>query len=143
MPGLIGAHHTAAKSRAEAHALLAGKLDDVVRFTPGDEPIQENFVVLATTLFGSAGERLTEEQAVDADCEFAVTAHVVAVDADGAYLLTDALSEQFMGHRLVVAGRATTALRREELSEPEWDPRARMVYIDVVFEATTSRAVGA
>lgn len=137
---MLAAHHAAARARLDAHTLLAGKVDDVVRLTPGDEPVMENFVAIGTTLYGVRGERLTGEQSPDGDYGIGVAATVVAVDAAGAYLLMDAVSEQLIGHRLTVPGRALTSFEREELGEPQWDPRARMVYIEAVFEATTSRA---
>lgn len=137
---MIRQHHTAAKARMEANALLAGKVEDAVRLdSTGTKPAQGNYVVLKTALPLFTDPRLADTQAIDLDQLVECSVRVVAVDLNGLYLLMDAVNAQMLGHRLAVAGRALTAFERTEFDEPDYDFTARVHFQDVLFEATSSR----
>lgn len=140
---MLRAHHIAARQRLEAHPLLAGTISDAVRTDqgPGASPVRDNYVVLNTTLPLFAGARLAGAQALTADQLVELYVRVVAVDLTGLQLLMDAVNEQLLGHRLVVAGRALTPLERTEFDQPDYDFDARVHFQDAVFEATSSRPV--
>lgn len=136
---MLALHRNAAKTRLEAHPLLAGAVDDVVRTTFDDVVVRDNYVIMSVTIPGFEGDRLTEEQSPTSDAIVTIKVRVVAVDMDGLLQWMDAVSAQLLGPRLEVAGRNVGALTRE-LDEPVFDRVARLVYMDAYFEATTSRA---
>jgi hypothetical protein len=137
---MLKAHHDAVRARAEAHPTLATKIEDLRRLTLSGKAVQGNYVVLTTNLPTYAGDRLAAPQAVDGDYALEVRARVVAVDSDGLFMLMDAVRDQFVGHRLTVAGRAVSPLTGE-YDDIRIDQAAGLIYQDAFFDATTSRAI--
>lgn len=134
------AHHTAALARLRAHTMLADKTDSGIRFSDNGAPVRANYISVITTLPGYEESRLTSEQTPAGDAPLFVRIRVVAVDYDGLLQLLDASDAQLVGHHLIVTGRAVTGFERE-LDEPRYDPISRLWHVDVMYEATSSRAV--
>lgn len=133
-------HHAAVLARLRAHAKLANKVDSGIRLSTEGAPVRANYVATTTTLPGFEEGRLTSEQSTDGDAFLFARTRVVATDYDGLLELLDAVGAQMVGHRLAVEGRALTAFERSA-EEPVHDPVSRLWYVDVLFEATSSRAV--
>lgn len=133
-------HHTAALARLRAHTMLADKVDSGIRVSDSGTPVRANYLSVITLLPGYEVSRLTSEQAPAADAPLFVRIRVVAVDFDGLLQLLDASDAQLVGHHLVVTGRAVTGFERE-IDDPRYDPTSRLWHVDVLYEATSSRAV--
>lgn len=134
---MLALHHAAVKTRLQAHAGLAGKVDDSVRIKNGAE-VAANYVALTVTLPEFEEMRLSAPQTPIGDQLLDVSIRVVAVDYGGLLLMMDAVNAQLLGHRLQVTGRAISPLARTAMFEPDYNRASGLHFMDVEFEATSS-----
>lgn len=132
-------HHNAVLARCREHEVLADKTESGIRFSDGGAPVRSNYISVITTLPGFEESRLTSEQTPGADAFLFIRIRVVAVDYDGLLVLISATDEQLVGHHLSVTDRAVTGLERT-MSDPIYDQASRLWHVDMLLEATSSRA---
>lgn len=132
-------HHAAVTTRLRQHAKLADKVESGIRISDGGTPVRANYLSVITTLPGYEEGPLTSPQAAAGDAFLFVRVRVVAVDFDGLLVLLDAADAQMVGHSLAVAGRNVTGFERTA-DDPRFDQMARLWHVDLLYEATSSRA---
>lgn len=126
-----------------AHPMLANKTDTVVRLTSGGEAVRANYIVAFPAIPDDLGDkRYLALQSVDSDRFLSFDVRVVAVDADGVLLLTEAVM-QAIGKTLEVPGRRCDPIRMAtdavEEGTVKFDKTARLYYVDMSLEFWSRR----
>jgi len=136
------AEFAAFKARLEAHPKLTGKVFPVVRKS-GDSPVRDNYVVARS----AKPDRLEDDRFMgvpdsESDRRFTYDVRVVTVDDDGLGVLGEAVVEQLVGHRLVVAGRRCDPVRLvPDVEEGDgYDRTADLFFRDFSFRFWSRRA---
>jgi hypothetical protein len=105
-------HFNAMRALLEADELLDGHVEDTARVDQTGLPIRDNYVIL----FGGGpdvldDDRLAAPQLPDSDAEFSYTVRSVAIDADGARMLSGRAFSRFVGVVPTVEGRKCRRIR--------------------------------
>lgn len=137
------AEWTAFKTRIESLPMLTGKLHTTALRRADGAPARDNYLIAIPSVPRRLDDnRFTAPQQPDSDRELSYDVRMVAVDADGVLLLTNALIGQIVGHALEVTGRACTPIRLVEGVEEgrvEYDRAADLYYLDVTFRFMSRR----
>ena len=137
----LAAHYTAVKSRLNSGS-LSGAVEEVVRKTPGGEPVRANYVVLGMDMPALNDARYLIQQDVSAKARYRFDVRSVAVDRAGVLLIAQAVRERLIGHVLTVSNRACDPLRLVEPVEEgrvHYDKAADLFYVDETFETYSRR----
>lgn len=137
---MILEHYAAFRDHIRAVPSLTNRVYSDVRLN-GDQPVRDNYVVLyPATPSTLHDDRYMIGQSVDSAAEYEFDVRAIAIDADGALMVADAVTGQVIGHRLIVAGRTCTRMRLVESSKrAQWDRKADLHYIDMTFQFRSQR----
>lgn len=134
------AHYQALKARVEVHPNLNGIVHDSVRLSKG-EPVRANYVILYPGGPDLDDARVMKAQDMQATATYEYDVKVVAVDANGAILLADAVMTQLVGAKLAVPGRKLDPIVLEECDQvqPETNVQDPLFYVDMLFSVVSRR----
>ena len=131
-------------ARLRAHPQLANKTDTVVRLTAGGEAVRANYIVAFPAIPDDLGDkRYLALQSIESNRFLSFDVRVVAVDADGVLMLTEAVMEQTIRHVLEVPGRRCDPIKMAtdavEEGTVKFDKAARLYYVDLSLEFWSRR----
>ncbi len=137
-------HYTAVVNRLNA-GILAGKVDEVVRFTTGVNPeaVRANYVVVNMPMPNLPDTRLTDVAEAASFAVYDIDVRSVAVDRGGCMLFAQTVRDRLLRHVLTVPGRVCTPIRLippVEEGQVQYDRTARLFYIDESFRFTSNPA---
>lgn len=137
------AEFDAVKARLEAHPDLA--ISESARRNTDGVLVREQYVIL----FGGPAdelddERLASAQMPDSDATYIYPTRSIAVTADGARRVFNAVLEQLVGFRPVIAGRRCSPIRMVERVpspvEADMSVTPPLYYVNASFELKSDRA---
>ena len=135
-------HFNAFKALLVAVTILSNKVHTSIRTTNGT-PVRANYIVLYPDAPADLGDdRYTARQSVDSKSRWRYDVRVVAVDADGLLMLSDA-ALSVIGKMPVVAGRKcdpVSLVPGVEEGKARHDAVADLHYLDLSFEFWSRRA---
>jgi len=139
---VIASMYAAVKARLELNTLLSARVSPSARLDSAGALVRSNYVIVFPTppvVLDDA--RFSKPQAVDSDATFLLDVKVVAVDALGCALLTDAVLTQMVGHQLVISGRVCTPAKLDSTSivRPDNSISPPLFYTDLSFEIISRR----
>lgn len=139
---MIADVYNAVKARLELNAALSGKVSPSARLNAADNLVRDNYVIVfPTPPIVLDDDRFSKPQALDSDATFFVDVKIVAVDALGCALLTDAVMTQLIGHQLVITDRACTPAQLDSTTtvRPDNSVTPPLFFCDLSFEIISRR----
>lgn len=135
------AHFNGFKALVEAQPKLSGRVYSTIRQTSGT-PVRDNYVVVMADVPDLQDDRYTVRQARNAKAVYRYDVRVVAVDADGLLMLSDAVLD-LIGQTPTVTGRRCDPVSMAagvEEGKSRFDITTDLYFIDMTFELTSRRA---
>ncbi len=140
----IADHYEAFKAQLSG-GILAGKVDDVVRYS-GGEPVRDNYAVLKPTSPKRDNNRYTALNTVSATSLFRFDVRYVGTSVAAVLQWQQAGQERLIpdgGVRLVIPGRRCDPIRLvDPVEEGEYshDAKVNLFYVDETYEFISRRA---